>query len=164
MSLRCKFKGHKNKLVAVNDDYTSTFTDTGKKIKWQLRFYECAVCKRRHFKHSVSEYGRYYTIDDHAGVKKAYQNWIDAGVVPSNSYDPADPSTGFVRPGTVIEPDDPLHQINKSLQEIASGLAIILRDQKLEEKYPKLKKAADEYNKQLDKYKNFETLKGNNDV
>lgn len=51
--------------------------------------------------------------------------------------------------------------LHKEIQDIKQMLMMINRDFYLEEKYPKLKEKADEYHKQLEKYKTFERLKGN---
>lgn len=46
------------------------------------------------------------------------------------------------------------------LAEIREMLLMINRDMYLEKKYPKLKEIADEYHRNLEKYKTFERLKG----
>lgn len=48
----------------------------------------------------------------------------------------------------------------EEIKEIREMLLMINRDSYLEKKYPKLKEAADEYHRQLEKYKTFEKLKG----
>lgn len=47
----------------------------------------------------------------------------------------------------------------KTLKEVMSVLGVVSRDIAREEKYKGLKEAAKEYERQLDKYKTFETIK-----
>lgn len=143
---------HEWKLVACNDSYYTNYTDTGETKYWKQRFYECACGDRKHTDNLPD-----YT--SHAGIKTAKQNWLDAGVVPKNSYFP-DENSGYVRPPEQ-EKLDPVLAYQKTLEDIQKALGVVInRDFELETKYPNLKKAADEYHRQLDKYRNFERLKG----
>ena len=146
---------HDWKLVAVNDKYNTTYTDTKETKHWQMRFYKCN-CGERKF----SDNRPPHTYIVHEGMDKARANWIDAGVVPVNSYDPTE-STNYVKIDDIErEKLDPVLQYQKTLDEISKSLKVVLnRDFDLETKYPKLKAAADEYHRQLDKYRNFENLK-----
>lgn len=56
-----------------------------------LRFYQCEHCGHRSFK---TNFKSNYTT--HSGIDNAKANWIDAGVVPSNSYDPRKTSNSYV--------------------------------------------------------------------
>lgn len=49
--------------------------------------------------------------------------------------------------------------VGKTLKDIMSILGVVSRDIAREEKYKGLKEAAKEYERQLDKYKTFETIK-----
>lgn len=49
--------------------------------------------------------------------------------------------------------------VAKTLKEVMSVLGVVSRDIAREEKYKGLKEAAKEYERQLDKYKTFETIK-----
>lgn len=142
-------------LVSLNDNYHTTYTDTGKKVYHQMRFYRCE-CGIRTFK---TDYDNNYSR--HIGIDKAKQNWIDAGVVPASSYHPTE-STQYVKIDD-LERDklDPIIAYKNTLEEISNTLKVVInRDFDLESKYPELKKAADNYHRQLDKYKTFEQLKG----
>lgn len=144
---------HTWKLVALNDQYHTNYTDTGQKKQWHQRFYECSCGARKHTDNR-EKYQR------HEGVDAARDNWIDAGVVPKGSYLPNEKS-GYFKPSdedrTAL---DPVLQYQKTLQDMVDSLGIVInRDFKLESKYPKLKEAADEYHRRLDKYRNFESLK-----
>jgi hypothetical protein len=145
---------HDWELVAVNDKYNTTYTDTKETKYWSMRFYKCACGERKYSDDRNSSY------DVHEGIDKAKANWIDAGVVPVNSYDPTE-STNYVKIDDIErEKLDPVLQYQKTLDEISKSLKVVLnRDFDLETKYPKLKAAADEYHRQLDKYRNFESLK-----
>ena len=74
---------HDWELVAVNDKYYTTYTDTGKTKYWSMRFYRCACGER---KYSDDRTSSYYV---HEGMDKVKANWIDTGVVPLNSYHPS---------------------------------------------------------------------------
>lgn len=142
------------KLVAVNDEYHTTFKDSNRTEHHQMRFYRCG-CGKRSFK---SDYK--YKYSTHSGIEKSKQNWIDTGVVPEKSYRPED-SKHFVKIDELEkEKLDPVLAYQKTLEDINKSLAVVLnRDFNLESKYPELKKAADEYHRRLEKYKNFEHLK-----
>jgi hypothetical protein len=146
---------HNWQLVAVNDKYHTTYTDTKETKHWQMRFYKCNCGERKFSDNRPS-----HTYIVHEGMDKAQANWIDAGVVPVNSYDPTE-STNYVKIDDIErEKLDPVLQYQKTLDEISKSLKVVLnRDFDLETKYPKLKAAADEYHRQLDKYRNFESLK-----
>jgi hypothetical protein len=49
--------------------------------------------------------------------------------------------------------------VGKTLKDIMSVLGVVSRDIAREEKYKGLREAAKEYERQLDKYKTFETIK-----
>lgn len=51
-------------------------------------------------------------------------------------------------------------ELKNELKEIREMLMMLNRDHTLEKKYPKLKETADEYHRQLEKYRTFERLKG----
>jgi hypothetical protein len=144
---------HDWELVAVNDNYYTEFSDTGQKVYWQMRFYKCSCGER-----TASDNVTAYSV--HNGVKKAKKNWIEAGVVPKNSYHPAE-STHFVRIDDIEKEElDPVLQYQRTLNELVNSLGVVInRDFDLEAQYPGLKAAADEYHRQLDKYRNFESLK-----
>ena len=144
---------HNWELVALNDQYHTNYTDVGKKVNWHQRFYQCACGARKH----TDNRDKY---QKHEGVDQAKQNWIDAGVVPNGSYLP-DAKAGYFKPSdedrTAL---DPVLAYQKTLEDIQKSLGVVLnRDFNLEAQYPKLKAAADEYHRQLDKYRNFESLK-----
>lgn len=144
---------HDWELVAVNDQYHTTYADTNKIKHWQMRFYKCDCSERKY-----SDDRPTYT--GHEGMDKARANWIDAGVVPLNSYHPSQ-SQHYVKIDDIEQEKlDPILQYQKTLEDIQKSLGVVLnRDFNLESKYPKLKAAADEYHRQLDKYRSFESLK-----
>ena len=146
---------HDWELVAVNDKYHTTYSDTNETKYWQMRFYKCN-CGERKF----SDNRPPHTYIVHEGMDKARANWIDAGVVPLNSYHPSQ-NQHYVKIDDIErEKLDPVLQYQKTLDEISKSLKVVInRDFDLEIKYPKLKAAADEYHRQLDKYRNFESLK-----
>jgi hypothetical protein len=143
---------HRWELVACNDNYHTEYTDTGKKSYWNQRFYKCSCGDRKHEDNRTQ-----YQL--HEGVDAAKKNWIDAGVVPKGSYYPGT-QNGYVQLDSLPQAQlDPIEKLNRNLEDIARTVNAIKRDYDLEAKYPKLKSAADEYNRQLDKYHNFESLK-----
>ena len=146
---------HDWELVAVNDKYHTTYTDTKETRYWQMRFYKCN-CGERKFNDN-----RPHIHINHEGIDKARVNWIDAGVVPKESYHPSQHQHYVKIDDIEREKLDPILQYQKSLDEISKSLKVVInRDFDLETKYPKLKAAADEYHRQLDKYRMLETLKG----
>ena len=143
---------HRWELVACNDDYHTNYTNTNRTVNWNQRFYKCSCGARKH-----EDDRKQYQI--HEGVDAAKKNWIDAGVVPKGSYYPGT-QNGYVKIDDVPQNStDPIEKLNRNLEDIARAVNAIKRDYDLEAKYPKLKSAADEYNRQLDKYRNFESLK-----
>ncbi len=146
---------HDWELVAVNDKYYTTYTDTGKTKYWSMRFYRCACGER---KYSDDRTSSYYV---HEGMDKVKANWIDTGVVPLNSYHPSQSQYYVKIDDLEREKLDPVLAYQRTLDEISKSLKVVInRDFDLETKYPKLKSAADEYHCQLDKYRMLETLKG----
>lgn len=148
---------HKWEIVACNDKYSTSYTDTGKAVHWNQRFYKCNCGARKH------EDNRPEFVS-HAGISTAKKNWIDAGVVPSGSYDPSDASSGFIKIDGNEKIQDPLEKLNKSMEDLCAMMQVIKRDFELEKKYPKLKSIAERYNQELSKYRTFESLKGNDNV
>jgi len=145
---------HDWELVAVNDKYHTTYTDTGKTEYWQMRFYKCSCGDRKYENNYASKY------TTHEGMEKAKKNWIDIGVVPTKSYHPAD-DTNYVKIDEIErEKLDPVLEYQRTLQDMVDSLGVVInRDFDLEVKYPELKAAADEYHRKLDKYRTFDTLK-----
>ena len=144
---------HTWELVACNDKYHTEYTDTSKKVYWNQRFYKCKCGVRKHEDSRTSQY------QTHEGLDSAKKNWIDAGVVPNGSYYPGE-NSGYIKIDDVPkEKLDPIEKLNRNLEDISRTILAIKRDYDLEARYPKLKSAADEYNRQLDKYHNFESLK-----
>lgn len=141
-------------LVAVNDQYHTTYQDTKKTEYHQMRFYLCN-CGKRSFKTDYQ-----FEYSKHSGIEKAKQNWIDTGVVPEKSYHPAD-SKHYVKIDDLErEKLDPIVEYRNVLEEISRTLSVVInRDFNLEEKYPALKRAADHYHNELDKYRTIELLK-----
>jgi hypothetical protein len=138
-------------LVAVNDEYHTSYTDTNKTVYHQMRFYRCE-CGKRTFDSNNEK--------THKGIEEAKKNWKDAGVVPNKSYHP-DNSPHYKKiDDSIKEQLDPVLAYQKTLEDIQRSLSVVInRDFDLESKYPELKKAADEYHRRLDKYRNFEKLK-----
>jgi hypothetical protein len=145
---------HDWELVAVNDQFHTTYTDTNETKYWEMRFYKCA-CGERKFSDN-----RPHKHVTHQGMEKSKDNWIDAGVVPKNSYDPRQ-SQNYIKIDDIErEKLDPVLEYQRTLNELVKSLGVVInRDFDLESRYPKLKQAADEYHRQLDKYRNFESLK-----
>ena len=144
---------HDWKLVALNDSYHTTYKDTGEIKHWYQRFYECSCGARKH-----SDNREKY--QKHEGIDQARDNWIDAGVVPTKSYHPSE-NTNYVKIEDIERKQlDPVLEYQKTLQDMVDSLGVVInRDFDLEARYPKLKEAADEYHRRLDKYRNFESLK-----
>lgn len=152
---------HNHKLIAVNDEYSTTFTDTSRVVKWSMRYYKCECGKRTATATHDYKYTPYSL--EHSGVDAAVKNWIESGVVPKNSYNPAD-KAGYIKPADTDEKEvDPLVNLNKTVQDLCAMMNVIKRDYDLEKKYPRLKTAADNYNKLFDKYKTFEDMKAGRD-
>jgi len=146
---KCNFE-----LVAVNDEYHTEWTDTNTKEYHQMRFYKCECGSR-----SITVDKR--SNSTHKGIDKARKNWIDAGVVPVKRYHPTELSH-YVKIDDVERKQlDPVVAYQKTIEDMVAALGVVInRDYNLEEKYPKLKKAADNYHRELDKYRNFDNLKG----
>jgi hypothetical protein len=145
---------HDWELVAVNDEYHTTYSDVNKTQYWQMRFYKCSCGSR---KYSDSRTSSFQT---HEGMEKAKQNWIDAGVVLQKSYHPSEHKNYVKIDDIEREKLDPVLEYQKTLEDMVKALGVVInRDFDLEARYPKLKEAADEYHRQLDKYRNFEGLK-----
>lgn len=150
---------HDYKLIAVNDEYNNTFPDKSR-VTWSMRYYKCECGKRTAT--ATNDYSSTYRLT-HRGVDAAVKNWIDSGVVPQKSYDPAN-AAGFIKPADDDEKEmHPLVNLNKTVQDLCAMMNVIKRDYDLEKKYPRLKTAADNYNKLLDKYKIFESMKAGQD-
>ncbi len=146
---------HDWELVACNDEYHTTYTDTKKTVYWQMRFYKCD-CGERKFSDN-----RPHIHINHEGMDKARANWIDAGVVPTNSYHPSQ-SQHYVKIDDLErEKLDPVLAYQRTLDEISKSLKVVLnRNFDLESKYPDLKAAADRYHLVLEQYRVMEILKG----
>lgn len=148
---------HQYTLVAVNDDYTTTFSDQKTIVKWHMRYYHCEGCGQRA---AEKTHDYHFKFVHHAGVEAAVKNWIDSGVVPVNSYDPVN-KVGYVKMAVNNEVDkaNPVAELNNLMQDMCDMLCVINRDFDIESKYPKLKAAANNYNRLFEKYKTFEDLK-----
>ena len=152
--LKNLFHTCKPELVALNDEYHTTYSDTGNKKYHQMRFYRCS-CGKRSFKTDYE-----FKYSKHAGIEQAKQNWLDTGVVPGKSYHPAESNYYVKIDDLAREKLDPILAYQQTLDDIQKSLKVIInRDFILEDKYPELKKAADEYHRRLDKYRTFESLK-----
>jgi hypothetical protein len=148
------FHKHEWELVATNDSYHTTYTDTGKTKHWEMRFYKCTGCNARRYS---DNYNNSYL---HTGMQKAKQNWLDTGVVPKNSTHPKNSSEYTSITDVEREQIDPVLAYQKTLEDMQKSLSVVInRDFDMEAKYPKLKEAADEYHRRLDKYRNFDALK-----
>lgn len=137
------------KLVATNDQYHTIDTDTNEKTYYHMRFYQCN-CGKRKFSSDFPK-NSYHT---HKGMEVAKQNWIETGCMPANSIHPSDNKNYLKLDNIKREEIDPILSYQKTLEEIVSTLGVVInRDFNLEARYPKLKSAADEYHRQLDKYR-----------
>jgi hypothetical protein len=76
--------------------------------------------------------------------------WSEYGHIYSSSIDT----------NTKSEKEDSTKIILDEIHEIREMMIMLNRDKNLEKKYPKLKEAADEYKRLLEKYKTFDILKG----
>lgn len=81
-----------------------------------------------------------------AGINSGYYTYDNTFIATSTTLDTQ----------SIKTTQDVLDEI----QEIREMLLMLNRDKHLEKKYPKLKEAADEYKRILEKYKTFEILKG----
>ena len=130
---------HNPKLIAVNDTYTLTYTDTSEVISWSMRYYTCECGERTATATHDGRRGPYHVVE-HSGVDAAIKNWVECGVVPSKSYDPAT-SSYFIKPQADENKNiDPLVNLNKTIQELCVMMNVIKRDHGIESKYPKLNK------------------------
>lgn len=147
---------HDWELVAVNDKYYTDYTDTDITKYWKMRFYKCSCGERR------ASDNRTNTYTTHPGMQEAKNNWIDTGVVPTKSYHPTE-NTSYVKIDDLERKElDPVLSYLKTMEELVNSLGLVInQDFDLEARYPKLKEAADEYHRRLDKYRNFENLKEN---
>jgi hypothetical protein len=134
---------HNWKLVACNDEYNTTFTDTKEKKHWRQRFYKCSCGVRKHEDNRQPHH-------KHEGVDQARQNWIDAGVIPGKSYFPGE-SNGFYKPTDAeVKELTPLTKYQNTLEDIQEALMLVTRNVDLEEKYPELKES---YRKHMELYR-----------
>lgn len=147
---------HDWELVAVNDKYRTDYTNTGITKYWQMRFYKCSCGERMASDNRTNT----YTTHPHPSMQEAKKNWIDAGVVPTKSYHPTE-NTRYVKIDDLERKElDPVLAYQKTMEELVNSLGVVInRDFDLEARYPKLKEAADEYHRRLDKYRNLENLK-----
>lgn len=144
-------------LVATNDHYHVT-DENNNKTFYEMRFYQSKCGKRKYTSNYPSK--RYHP---HKGMEKARQNWLDAGVIPVNSIHPTKNKNYTSVADIKREEIDPVLAYQQTLDDIAKSLKVVInRDFDLEDKYPKLKDAADEYHRVLEKYRTFELLKDEN--
>ena len=68
-----------------------------------------------------------------------------------------DPNSGSMRVDVPLIVNG--RDIMKELDEMRDGLLLLKRDVDMESKYPRLKELKDEYERALEKYKTFETIK-----
>ena len=137
-------------LVAICDNYwrTTNYPTTGTTTYWVLRFYRCERCGRRWSDHNCP-----FSVD--GPLKESLKTWTEAGILPTESYHP---SSKGKTPEDIEEVDT---STQATLNGIVSVLKIVLdRDIDLEERYPSLKRIADEYHRELDKCKTVEALRG----
>lgn len=147
---------HSWELVACNDEYTSKYTDTGKIVEWQQRFYKCSCGDRHH-----TDNRPYSQTPMHKGIDEAKQNWIDLGVVPTGSYVPGEANGYYKITDAERKELDPVLAYQRTLDEISKSLRVVInRNFDLESKYPDLKAAADRYHLVLEQYRVMEILKG----
>lgn len=140
---------HDWELVAVNDKYYTTYTDTGKTEYWQIRFYKCSCGERK------ASDNRHSSYTSHQGMQEAKKNWVETGVVPTKSYHPTD-DTNYVKIDDIERKElDPVLEYQRTLEELVNSLGVF----DLEARYPELKEAADEYHRRLEKYRAYEILK-----
>jgi hypothetical protein len=130
-------------LVACNDEYHTSYTDTKEVKHWHQRFYKCSCGERKHTDNRPSHIS-------HKGIEQARDNWVDVGVVPGKSYYP-DNSTGYVKPSDEERKAlDPLTKYQQTLEDIQATLLLVTRNIELEEKYPELKES---YLKHMELYR-----------
>jgi hypothetical protein len=147
---------HSWELIACNDEYTSKYTDTGKIVEWQQRFYKCSCGDRHH-----TDNRPYSQTPMHKGIDTAKQNWIDLGVVPTGSYVPGEANGYYKITDAERKELDPVMAYQQTLKDMVDSLGVVIkRDFKLEEKYPDLRDAANKYHQILDQYRVMEILKG----
>ena len=79
----CYFNRHTYVLVAINNEYHTTYVGSEHKRYYNMRFYECEHCGHRSFQTNYdNKYNR------HSGIDNAKLNWIEVRTVPKDSYDP----------------------------------------------------------------------------
>lgn len=145
---RKKKKDVEWELVATNDQYHS-IDEKNNKTFYEMRFYQ-SKCGQRRFT-SDCPHSKYIF---HKGMERAKKNWLDAGVIPVNSVHPTQDKHFVSIDDVKREELDPVLAYQQTLEEISKSLKVVInRDFDLEARYPKLKSAADEYHRQLDKYR-----------
>ena len=148
---------HKWDLVACNDEYNTVYTDTSKNKNWHQRFYQCACGARKHEDDKMD-------FIQHQGIEAAKKNWIDLGVVPGLSYVPNESHGYYKITNAERKALDPLLAYRQTLQDMVDSLGVVInRDFKLEEKYPDLRDAANNYHRVLEQYRVIEILKDGRD-
>jgi hypothetical protein len=97
-TIGCFFNKHENVLVAVNNEYHTSYTDSDHKKYHTMRFYECKNCGHRSFHTNYDN-----KHNRHSGIDSAKMNWIDVRTVPRDSYDPRTAGAGYA-PAPVAPP------------------------------------------------------------
>ena len=112
---------------------------------------------------SLSTYNSNYSIGHLPGSTLTTGGWVGSPTITTTSIaDSAITINGNPDNGS-MRVDVPLYvkgrDIMKELDEMRDALLLLKRHVDMEEKYPRLKELKDEYERTLEKYQTFETLK-----
>lgn len=149
-----------------------TTSHSSKDFYKSIREREAAEKKRREkwskeFKNNMSNYNNYTTITPNTPIYNNISNISGGLTTPATTVR----STSIAEPKIHVDGgengsmrvDVPLivngRDVVKELDEMRDALLLLKRDVDMEAKYPKLKALKDEYERALEKYTTFETIK-----
>ncbi len=111
---------------------------------------------------SMSTYNSNYSIGHMPGSTLATGGWVSSPTITTTNL----ASSAITIDGSIngsMRVDVPLfvsgRDVMKELDEMRDSLLLLKRDVDMEAKYPRLKELKDEYERTLEKYKTFDTLK-----
>ena len=147
---------------------STTTSHSSKDFYKRIRKREAAEKKRREkwskeFKNNMSNYNNYTNIST-APNQYSGSMWTSGPATTVSSTSIAEPKI-HIDGGEngSMRVDVPLivngRDVVKELDDMRDALLLLKRDVDMEAKYPKLKKIKDEYERALDMYKTFETIK-----
>ncbi len=134
-----------------NDKYRDYFKDIYKKEnEWKKNL-------QKRLKPLPTTYNKNVNAANWTSVASAISNNISSVNPAGNSILNINGNTNKVEVKTALEVNG--RDILKELDEMRDALLLLKRHVDMEEKYPRLKEIKDEYERTLEKYQTFETLK-----